>query len=462
MSPEHENLWLDNSFSSLIINYASQLPTGLSPKLFYPAKGNTDATNIANIPVGDTTLAFKMLEAVESPFKHKIANWVLLIRTLLDNSVCYLENSSADGRFKEKEIATRSLFLANNLSDSPIPRFDILYAMIAGDYNTLSQLPPNIQSPFIAYAQALQAGLGTPKKQLDAVAACFKTDIGVLKAYIKAYRALNTPLSSCESGQLFYLKLKPGKLAGRYNISTSMRNVPTEYKVTSDYILQPLSLMRAQYAQLNKLQSENVLAISFMRANNVQRDILVTTNKRVLSQIFSKPENLEFQSSYTENRGFMSVIDLCGSEMSGNPQRLVTLPRIISLQVIKPDGENLVSQLAPYGFDSSNAGTDFNMVITTFKGFLDRYSTNVKLLTNIYNQLQVDKNQCQEFANAQQALIAINTYVDTHNTYTTSYARTLHLFMLRNPLFFPGYTGRPEKIEGISLNTRHQSLGVIE
>lgn len=462
MLPEHENLWLDNAFSSLIINYAAQLPAGLSPKLFYPAKVNTDVTNIANIPVGNTTLALKMLEAVESPFKHKIANWVLLIRTLLDNSVCYLENSSADGRFKEKEIATRNLFLANSLADNPIPRFDILYAMIAGDYNTLSQLPLELQTAFIAYAQALQAGVSTPKKQLDAVASCFKTDIGVLKAYIKAYKALCTPLSSCESGQLFFLKLKPGKIAGCYNISTSMRNVPTEYKVTSDYILQPLSLMRVQYAQIDKLQSENVLAISFMRANNVKRDILVTRNKAVLSQIFRKPENLEFQSIYTENRGFMSVLDICDSELTGSPQRLVTLPRIISLQVIKPDAQNLFKQLEPYGFDSSNAGTDFNTVLTMFKGYLDRYSSNVKLLTNIYNQLQVDKNQCQEFANAQQALIAINTYVDTHNTYTTSYARTLHLFMLRNPLFFPGYTGRPEKVEGISLNTRHQSLGVIE
>ena len=459
---EHADLWADNEFSALIIANNSKLPAGLALKLSYPSKNNQDTLNIANIPVNNTTLALNLISNIGVTLKTKLANWVLLVRALLDNSVCYLENSSADGRFKEKEIVTRNLFLANNLSEQPIENFGLLYAMISYDLATLNQLPEGVRDNFIAYAQVLQAGAQAKKKPLESLAKFFKTDIGVLKSYLKAYNALNTGLESCNSGKLFYLKLKPSQTAGKYNISTSMRNIPTEYQVTSDYLLQPLSFMRAQMSQIAALQAENILYISFARANNIKRNILITQNRQVLAQIYNKPENTNFCFEYNEPKGYFSVIDLCGSELSNDTQRVITISRISAVQIIKPDYQNLSKQLEPYGFDSTNAGTDFKSVLNTFKSYLDRYSGNLALLNSIYNSLQVSEAQHQTFQTAQQAIVAINEYVDLHNNYTTSYVRVLHLYMLRNPIFFPGYTGKPPKIEGISLNTRHQSLGVIE
>lgn len=473
LSEEDKQFWEDNAFSyNLILTNKGMSANGYALRLTYPSRQEVDTCNIAMIPYKNDLLGAYIVKEVSKElgiaFENASSNWALLAHLFLEQTVCYLEAPTA--KFKMKTVATRSLSIANKLSEHPIKDFDLLLRVLRGDIDFFTSMAQaRVELAELAYRmrdiaeELIDTQYKPSKSTIEWLALTFGTDTKKMKVYIEAQSLLSDGYDACIESKCGYIKLKHTD-KGYYEMPARIQG--TKYALSSSTIFVPLTFMRAQAQSImNNLKSGVVLA-RFKRDNDVVRDLLGSSNPAVLGTIFA---NTEFNSSnpeceYIEDRGYVRTVDICSSALCGDMCRAISLARISGILFISPNlstPDTLFQQLIPYGFHPSIACADLNSVLIRFKEYLDKLSSQLPLLQMLYTSLTHDEKGIT-FQNPAQAFVAITGYVDFQATLTSSFVRSLHLFMLANPLLFPGYTGKPQELNDISITTpsRVRTLGV--
>lgn len=465
-----QTFWTPTVFSKQLINANTALAqSGYCLRMALPKKGSNDPLNLAEMPASDTQLGVLLINdyasrtGVSFTNNKSNSNWALLMSILLDNTVCYMETPST--RYKTKTICTRNLAIANNLSVNPIKNFDLLVAIMRGNVAFLEacrDANPALTEPLntaIAISQTLSLRRPIPA-QLEWLAGTFGADKKRIKVFLEAQAMLNDGIGSCMESKLGYIKLKPTE-NGFYEMPTRIQG--TKYAVDASTILMPLTFMREQARLLSEQLVKGIVLVRFKRDNDVFRDMLSTNNSAVLDKIYDDIEVTQFNSapSYVEDRGYIRTVDICSSKIGDSVQRAISLARISGYSSIEPNLDNLDAQLGEYGFHSSLATTDLSAVTDAFKSYIDRYGNSLPFLNMIYKG--INKGFTGELTTVSQAVIAINEFVDAQNTLTSSFVRTLHVFMLNNPVLFPDYTGKPKSLDEAFLGGgRFRTLGVVK
>lgn len=473
LSEEDKPFWEDNAFSyNLIKANKTMSPNGYALRLTYPSRQEPDPCNIALMPYKDDLLgAFIVKEFSEEigvAFTNPSSNWALLAHIFLEQTVCYLEAPTA--KFKMKTVATRNLAIANKLSEHPIKDFDLLLRILRCDtdfFTTMTQSRPELSeltSRMQSIADELiDTGYKPSKPTLEWLSTTFGVDTKRMKVFIEAQALLSDGYDACMESKCGYIKLKRTD-KGYYEMPSRIQG--TKYALSSSTIFVPLTFLREQARVIMDNLKNNIVLARFKRDNDVVRDLLGSSNEAVLGTIF---ENTEFNPKngaceYIEDRGYVRTVDVCSSALSGDVTRAISLARISGVLFIKPDmtaKDSLFNQLIPYGFHPSIAGADLNTVVVRFKEYLEKLNSQLPLLQMLYTNLTHDDKGIK-FQNSAQAYVAITGYVDFQVTLTSSFVRSLHLFMLANPLLFPGYTGKPQELNDVSITTTShiRTLGV--
>lgn len=462
--------WTPTMFSNELVKmHNAAIQYGLTLHMSYPDKNASQNTlNIAEIPYQGMQLGEYIVNQyaadTNTKFQNKKSNWVLLVHMLLEQTVCYLESPSE--KFRQKIIATRNLALANILCGSPIKNFDIFYAILSLNFagiNALKAQNPNDASVFdiiLNIMNTLQTnGFTLTNQLLDWFTSTFNASANDIKTFFSAYRLFQAKNvnDECVENKCSYIKLTADD---KGNLSLPKRFTGTKYAVTMDTILVPLHFMRAQAAWVLQQLATGVIAVQFKRDNDVVRDMLASSNSDILSAVF-KENTPTLPASYVESRGYIRCVDICCSSIGEDVYRAISLARVLSMKVLHPDITKLDSELSEYGFSSSFASVDLNAVIPAFKSYVAQINTNLVFLTMVYKGINPSAGEAS-FTSPYQVEFAINQYVDLQSALTSSFARKLHLYMLNNPMLFPGYSGAPEDLSSVKITTapKFQALGL--
>ncbi len=469
LTDEQRAYWANTLFAQELIklhNVAVQ--SGLTLKMAYPDKApKANTTNIAEIPYQNMQLGEYIVKQysqdTNTTFSNKKSNWVLLVHMLLEQTACYMEASSE--KFRQKIIATRNLAVANTLCGSPVKNFEVFYKLLSQDINYFNSLrahlPAELVDGLIAMSQTIvNKQYSLSDAELDWFVQTFQSDKNTIKILLAAYKLFYTESinSECIENKCAYLKLTADD---KGHLSLPKRFSGTRYAVTMDTIMVPLQFMREQAAWLCNHLNNGLIFVQFKRDNDVLRDMLATANPQVLQAVY-KDNAPTFSASYVESRGYIRCVDICCSAIADDLFRAISLARILGVKLLSPDLSKLDDELRDYGFSSSFANVSLTNVVPSFKQYISRINTNIAFLTMIYKGINPSVGDVV-FTSPYQVEFAINQYVDLQDSLTSSFARKLHLFMLNNPMLFPGYTGEPEDLTGTPITTnggKFQSLGL--
>lgn len=466
----YEGYFTPTEFSNILIQAnLQQIQQGQALKLLVP---HNDPVTLAQPNMAQLSYNGNMLDTAVLGHSFDVSNaaktkrdWLLWVRELMDNALCYLEVPSEHHNLKV--VCTRNLELVNGVSDEPIKDFELFLAII----KNAAELPQMLQGYSVEFQEAAMKAAeylaaDDEKSKRSAIAWLTKTfsvERAIVNSYIKAERALHK--DPMESGKLFYLRLKPSTVKnGGYNISKQV--LGTEYDVPTSAVILPLAFMRMQVSWLIQALQQGIVGITFLRDNAVERTVPATVNPALLQTVFKHEENKQAAISMVEDRGYIRVPDLCSTEISGTIYRSISVARIKSLTFIPfetalLDIDTLAQRLQPFGFDKSLASADLDAVVMKFKQYINGYQLNLKILQMIYTTL-TGNTDTRYLVSPYQVIQELEEYVDKHVLLTTAFRSKLHLYMLHNPMLFPNYTGEvPNKEEqGISTAT-HRSLGVM-
>lgn len=465
--------WVPSQFSqALIQSNASLVSKGFSLRLSYSHGSEAaDPLNIAEMKLKDgSTLGNYILDTWER--ENNIVDnenrWATLQGLFLSQCICLLYTPSP--QYSKRVIATRNPYLANALLGNPIVQFDAFLALISrnrGYYQSLMVANPAAKEAAEAAIKVMEklerTVFAEPAKSVDAktldwLCTSFNCpDKDVIRTFLVSQRMLELNMSEAvKGGKLWYMKFKEEK-DGRLAI---VKGRGEGYAVSKDDVLQPYTFCVQQLDTLAAMLERGIIFVRFKRSNNYTRDMLASSNKAVLDKIYKTPAKTDpcARAFKYPTKGYVRTVDLCESIADGEVQRFITGCVISHLCYIEPDFNALENQLKMYGFDPSITTVNLSGVLPQFKMYLDKMSQNLPMLTALYEALSGEHIQ---FTSPVQAMEKITGYVDVRVHATSVYRRDLHNWMLKNPMWFPGYNGQPIDVNTSTVGIpKATSLGI--
>lgn len=186
----------------------------------------------------------------------------------------------------------------------------------------------------------------------------------------------------------------------------------------------------------------SILKFSYLKDNGTVRELATTLSESILMDYYEDTAHVAEMLSGVDintvkqgglmlpskmNRGYIRLPEL-GSSVYDTGVRSLNLARILSVEVI-PE------------VDRSFIHVDLNSVVDSFCDCMDYLMrTNPALIKPCYQALSGDLEGEEPVALAEKA----KSYVSTRSVlFSTTYHRELHMFMSKNPQWFPLYTGTP-------------------
>lgn len=206
----------------------------------------------------------------------------------------------------------------------------------------------------------------------------------------------------------------------------------------------PLYMLYAFIEGFKPLIEGGIVNFSFLKDNGTIRELATTLNKDILMNYYNDTmfvgtmlSGVDINSveqgglllSSKINRGYIKVPELGSSIYDGTGVRSLNVARLLKAEVVNE-------------VDRSFINVDLNSVLENFGNSLDYLlKTSPNELGNVYlaivgeksdtNQPAVIVSKLREYAESRGMLLS------------TTFYRTLHLFMVGNPQWFPLYTGKP-------------------
>ena len=245
----------------------------------------------------------------------------------------------------------------------------------------------------------------------------------------------------------------------------------------NNLICVPLFMQYAFLAGALPYMGSKLLRFSYLKDNGVVRELTSTLSREILMDYYhdetyvdmavsqSSQFNIEaggMMLSEKQSRGYIRVPEVGASRYDKSGVRAVNIARLLNIQEVASADRTFID-------------VDLDSVYYNFTQYLDFITVKMASeLPIIARNLGIDPSQLGSSATQAPAVIAegIRQSVETRAILlSTEFIRTLHLFMLNNPQWFPAYTGKKNEPVGggtasrtptlnLNLNSINNSTGV--
>ena len=223
----------------------------------------------------------------------------------------------------------------------------------------------------------------------------------------------------------------------------------------------PLYMLYAFTEGFKSVLSNNIIEFKYLKDNGTVRELNSTLSESILMDYYhdnlfvgtmlqgvdiNSVEQGGLMLASHVNRGYIKVPEIGASRYDGTGVRSLNIARLLSMRVV-PE------------VDRTFIDVDLNGVVASFDNALDYIaSKDSSLIKDIYVGLIGEEPE--DPSNIAGMISKMMTYVNDRSTLlSTTFYRSLHLFMIRNPIWFPLYTGL-RTVENIS--TKSNNIGVVE
>lgn len=245
--------------------------------------------------------------------------------------------------------------------------------------------------------------------------------------------------------------------------------VPRNSFNTNEMKCIPLFMSYAFMKGLEPFLKEGILKFSYLKDNNTIRELNTTLSGSVLIDYYKDQGFVEhmlngadlFQSaqansvgislSTKQHRGYVYLPEVGSSRYDATGCRSLNFARILKVEKVAE-------------VDRSYIDVDLNSVVANFNECVDYILTKMpQELNNVYVAVTGEEFKLED---GQTALMfdmyesnALKNWVAVRNTIlSTTFQRSLHMFMINHPQWFPLYTGRPNATVTSSANFGVQTM----
>lgn len=208
----------------------------------------------------------------------------------------------------------------------------------------------------------------------------------------------------------------------------------------------PLYMLYAFIEGIKPIMQDNIVKFTFLKDNGTVRELPTTLNEGILKRYYDDNMFISQMLSGVDintvkqggmmlsskmNRGYIKVPEVGASIYDGTGVRSLNIARLLKAEIVTD-------------VDTSFIKVDLNSVETNFGDAMDYLvKTFPDLVKPCYVGLTTKEPESDEPV---VIAMALKEYVRSNITFlSTTYARQLHKFMIDNPLWFPLYTGMPNK-----------------
>lgn len=239
--------------------------------------------------------------------------------------------------------------------------------------------------------------------------------------------------------------------------------VPRNAFNTKEMTCIPLFMSYAFLKGIEPVLKDGILKFSYLKDNNALRELNTTLSGKILLDYYKDQGFVEhmlngadlFQSaqansvgislSTKQHRGYVYLPELGSSRYDATGCRSLNFARILKVEKVAE-------------VDRSFIDVDLSSVVANFNECADYILTKMpEELEKVYvsvtgEQFKLEEGQTETMKNMYMCT-ALKNWVAVRNTIlSTTFQRSLHLFMIGNPQWFPLYTGRPNATVTSSAN----------
>lgn len=205
----------------------------------------------------------------------------------------------------------------------------------------------------------------------------------------------------------------------------------------------PMYMMYAFVEGAKTVMQDNIVEFSFMKDNGTVRVLPTTLSEDILRQYYDNNNYIAIMLAGVDintvqqggmmlsskmNRGYIKVPEVGASIYDGTGVRSLNLARLLSARIVDK-------------VDKSFINVDLNSVVANFGECIDYL-----LKTNISEVKGCYKLVTGEDSDEQPAVLVskMKQYVESRSVLlSTTFHRSLHMFLVEHPEWFPMYTGTP-------------------
>ena len=235
-------------------------------------------------------------------------------------------------------------------------------------------------------------------------------------------------------------------------INTSGKTVvtkPIKAYDASKIKLTPVFMLSEYMQGLKDHMNKEILEFTYLKDNDTERVLVTTTSRQIIEKFYNNRQFIEsvlMGINFTGklNRGYIKVPEL-GSSIYDTGLRSLNIARILNIR-----------KLEEKDVDTTFINVDLESVMENFGNQIDYVALhNPDELPEVYKELTGEDLEDKELVSAQ-IVEKIKQYATSRSIMlSTTFHRQLHLFLVRNPFWFPLYTGtrKAPSTSGISVPT---------
>lgn len=208
----------------------------------------------------------------------------------------------------------------------------------------------------------------------------------------------------------------------------------------------PLFMQYAFVCGMWTKMEEGIVKFTYLKDNDTARELTTTVNFSILMDYYNDTDFIEhmltgvdvftnnqggMQLSSKQGRGYVKVPELGCSKYDKSGVRALNISRLLGAEMVESVPRTFIN-------------VDLDMVVESFKTYVDDM-----LLHDADRVFDVAKALLRdEYQDGEDSAIVVagklRDYVTSMETIlTTTFKRSLHLFMISNPQWFSNYTGEP-------------------
>jgi hypothetical protein len=252
-------------------------------------------------------------------------------------------------------------------------------------------------------------------------------------------------ISEIQDGKIPFVKIEQKKTGYSITIPRNPMNIADE-----NIRIVPVFFNFALIDTLVTKLRENIMSITYLKDNMIERQLYTTLNNALLTKIY-EGDTVRAGEVYANsnnrhiNRGYITVPDLL------LPKYDETGCRAVNLRVLKFEPVDAETFKNPY------LNVDLEGVSVVFEHFIDQYKNNIDVLRMLQQLIDTKFGELRGVTdeaeiNAYMGKLGTMTNADiVHNLSTwiemqsiidkTQVSRALHTLLIENPMLFPRYTG---------------------
>lgn len=238
---------------------------------------------------------------------------------------------------------------------------------------------------------------------------------------------LTPALADYKMTRLRVLKLAHQKKGYKISQPRSAIDFTKAVKVT------PVFFISTFIQGITPVLQNNIVKFTYIKDNGQKRELITTLSKDIFAKYYGEDYAKDIIGKFELkiDRGYIKVPELGCSRYDETGLRALNISRIIGIEVVDD-------------FDTRYIDVDFNSIIPTFKAIIGAIRTEeaIKILYSAFLNQEPEEKSINDLKSE------IISWVDSRFAIGTStFQKELHNFMIKYPMVFKGYDGKPLKYE---------------